>query len=324
MLGEVPPGDRRERVGTARAELEVAAQPEDRVAQPLGIEPPAVEMRQPDVLRVRLEGLLLGPGDRPVGPPAGHPVGPREHDPAVQALDRPAVLDEPAGQPVEQLGVRGGGAAGAEVARRGHQAAAEMVLPDAVDQHPGRQRVLRVGQGGGQLAAARSLRDGGPVAAPEHGQEPPRDLRAQVRRIARALDLRVGRLGGLGHGVREGRGTPRLAHRHEIAGPLHLFRAGERVPAAGQDAVEGVIVRTVDRVELVVVAAGAGDASGRARSCPGCRSCPRWSGDGSSGVEAEPSGQGQEPGGDDPRREAVGRALGASTSPAICSVRKSL
>ena len=50
----------------------------------------------------------------------------REHDPPVQRLDRPAGLDELAGQVVEQLGMRRRVAAQPEVAGRADQSLAEM------------------------------------------------------------------------------------------------------------------------------------------------------------------------------------------------------
>ena len=57
------------------------------------------------------------------------------------ALKLPAVLDEPGGQPVQQLGMRRRITRRAEVARGPHQTDPEVVLPDPVDDHAGRQGV---------------------------------------------------------------------------------------------------------------------------------------------------------------------------------------
>ena len=56
-------------------------------------------------------------------------------------LDAPAVLDEVAGQPVEQFGMRGALAHLAEIVGRADDAFAEMMLPDAIDHHARGQRI---------------------------------------------------------------------------------------------------------------------------------------------------------------------------------------
>ena len=53
--------------------------------------------------------------------------------------------------------------------------------------------------------------------------------------------------------------------RREAPHPLLLFRAGERIAAAFEDPVEGVVVAGADRIELVIVAAGAAEAQGHDR-----------------------------------------------------------
>ena len=280
----------------AGARLEVAAQRQDRVAQAFGVEPAAVEVGEPDVLRV----LRLGA----TAVHARHLVRPRQQDPPVQGLDRPAVGDEPAGQPVEQLGVRRGLAPRAEVAGRGDDAPAEVVLPDAIDQHPGRQRVrLRVGQPGGELPPPAPRRHGRPVLAPQDGQEPPRDLGPQVLGVAPALEAGVAGVVGFGHGVGQAGLGPTVpaAQGHEVLGPLRLLRPGEGVARAGEDAVEGVIVLARDRVELVVVAAGAGDRQAEDRLAQRVDRVLDRQVVVVLRVEAEAAGDGQEAGGDDPR-----------------------
>ena len=247
-------------------------------------------MRQPDVVRVGLR-LRRAPARRV----AGQLIGPREHDPPVHGLDRPAVGDEPAGQAVEQLGMRGRLAA----ACRSRWAcatrpAAEMVLPDAVDHHPGRQRVLRVGQ---PARPARSrplpLSPAGRSLAAEDGQEPARHLRR------RGSSDRPGAGRGRWPACRTrpwrrrsaGAVRSRRAQRHEVARPLRLLRAGERVARAGEDAVEGVVVVAARSGRTCGRGSGRRRASGRAPPCPACRSCPRWSGDGSSAGRSRTGGR---------------------------------
>ena len=62
----------------------------------------------------------------------------------MQLFEAPAVRDEAAREPVEQLGMRRRLAELAEVARRADEPAPEMVLPDAVDDHAGGERILRL------------------------------------------------------------------------------------------------------------------------------------------------------------------------------------
>ena len=76
---------------------------------------------------------------------ARQPVRARQHDVAVELLERPAALDEAARQPVEKLGMGGFTADRAEVARRVDDAAAEVPVPDAVDDDSRGERVLGVG-----------------------------------------------------------------------------------------------------------------------------------------------------------------------------------
>ena len=69
----------------------------------------------------------------------------------MQRLDRPAAVDEPPRQPVEQLRMGGSRAGSAEVARRVDETASEVPVPDPVGHDPRRQRVLGVGDPAGQL-----------------------------------------------------------------------------------------------------------------------------------------------------------------------------
>ena len=72
----------------------------------------------------------------------GAAVGGRRDDLAMQALEPPAVFDELAGQPVQELRMAWRRPGAAEVARRRDNAAAEVMPPEAVDHHAGGQRVL--------------------------------------------------------------------------------------------------------------------------------------------------------------------------------------
>ena len=83
-------------------------------------------------------------------------VGAGEHDRCgCSRLMRPAVLDEPVGQVVEQLGVGGRLAQGAEVVDGGDDAPAEEVVPDAVDHDAGGEGVGGVDDPFGQFEAGR-------------------------------------------------------------------------------------------------------------------------------------------------------------------------
>ena len=75
----------------------------------------------------------------------------------MERLQRPAILDEPGREPVEQLRVRRELAQPAEIVDRTDQALAEMPAPDAIHDHPGRERVPRAGQPSGQLEPAAGL-----------------------------------------------------------------------------------------------------------------------------------------------------------------------
>ena len=64
------------------------------------------------------------------------------------------LLEQLAGQPIEQLRMARRLAQAAEVAAAIHQAAAEVILPEAIDHHARRQRIVGRGQPVGQRRAA--------------------------------------------------------------------------------------------------------------------------------------------------------------------------
>ena len=194
-----------------------------------------------------------------------------------------------------------------------------MVLPDAVDHHAGRQRVLRIGQPVGQLQAAAALAIGGQRLAAEDLQEAARRLGAEVHRVAALVDADVVRL-ALADGV--ARGSP-IRQLREIARRLLSPRSRGTGSWCCRRCRTGRNNPTCDdRIELVVVAAGAGDGQaedGLAQRVDGVV-------DGEVvvvlRVEAEAAGAGDEAGGDQPSPalgEPGASATGGSMSPAICS-----
>jgi hypothetical protein len=81
----------------------------------------------------------------------------REHDLAIQPLERPSVRDEAGGEIVQQFRMRGLLALHSEIAGGGHQRLAEMPAPDAIHDHARRQRGAIAENIVGQFAASRSL-----------------------------------------------------------------------------------------------------------------------------------------------------------------------
>src|SRR2546428_335391 len=77
-------------------------------------------------------------------------------DQPVDRFDAPALLNEPAGQPVEQFRMRGTLAIAAKVVHGAHNAFTEMVLPDSVDHDARGERVLRARDPARQRNAARA------------------------------------------------------------------------------------------------------------------------------------------------------------------------
>ena len=105
---------------------------EHRVADRLGVEPPAAGIARASDRRGRQRGH-----DRR---PARELVGPRQQDLPVQRLDRPAARRR-AGRRASRA-ARDGSARlpGGRSSRAWRRSPAEVVLPDPVDHHPGRQR----------------------------------------------------------------------------------------------------------------------------------------------------------------------------------------
>jgi hypothetical protein len=135
-------------------------------------------------------------------------------------LDRPAALDEAAGQPVEQLRMGGRLSQAPEIARRAHEALPEMVLPEAVDQDARRERMLGGGQPARELQPAAAGGDGRRTARKDLGKAPGADL-AQARVVAAdpeagVREAGIGRPGDPPFPGAEGRRRQRLLQLPEL------------------------------------------------------------------------------------------------------------
>ena len=135
--------------GPAHGRIEPAGGREDRVVDRLGVEAPPVHPPEQAVVAVELRG----PGIVPHGLTV-HRTG---DDQPVHLLERSPILEEPRGQPVEQLGMAGGRSHAAEVVRRIHDPAAKMVVPEPVHDRAVRERVARVAQPFRQRGTAGTL-----------------------------------------------------------------------------------------------------------------------------------------------------------------------
>src|SRR5205814_854370 len=112
---------------SANRVVEPAAGGKKGVPHLLEVEPPAIHSPHEAIVWVELTifGVILIVLLIRVG----------EQDQSVQLLERPAVLDEVRGKPVQQLGVRRSLAARAEVTGCAHDSLAEVTQPDAIDHH---------------------------------------------------------------------------------------------------------------------------------------------------------------------------------------------
>ena len=148
-----PAGGFVERAGAERSRIERPGDPEQGVADGLGLQSVRDMPREQGVVRVPLP-LGLRARRRLAIRLAGH------HQP-VEGLEAPTAPDEFTRQPIEQFRVRGGSALGPEIIGRGDEPLAEMVLPQAVDDHPRHEvaRALgRVGHPKGQRSASARIR----------------------------------------------------------------------------------------------------------------------------------------------------------------------
>ena len=118
----------------ADQQVELAADGERRVADLLRREPPRVE--PPEEVVGRIDPGRVGVERR------RHAVSVRVDDQPVQRLEPPFMSDQPAREPIEELGVGRGRAELAEVVRAADDAPAEVVLPHAVGDHAGRELIV--------------------------------------------------------------------------------------------------------------------------------------------------------------------------------------
>ena len=72
----------------------------------------------------------------------------------MQRLDRPPSVDQAAGQPIEQLGMRRSFAQQTEIVGRAHEPRAKMPSPDAIHEHATGERMPRIDEPFGQLPPA--------------------------------------------------------------------------------------------------------------------------------------------------------------------------
>ena len=135
--------------------VELAGDGEDRIADRFGVESAERSVGKELVERIDLRGFGGWQRHTPEGP---------AHDHLPQdALDRPAFIDEPAGKPVEQLGVRGRGAKATKVVGCGDDPTPEEMVPEPVDHDAGEEIPPRPDRLLGQLEpAARCLYGFGP------------------------------------------------------------------------------------------------------------------------------------------------------------------
>ena len=268
VAGEGRCRDRRVHARPIHLAVELAAGGQHRVADHFDLEPAVGHAPQQAVV-----GVDAGEARIVVG---AEPVGAAGQDQAVKCLQAPAVLDEPVGQPVEQLGMGRRLAHRAEVARGSHQADAEVVLPDPVDDHASRQGVGRVDQpvrqgepaqgglgapgGAGNFGCDATITAGtpGPTSGPGLAAWPRNN-----RRLTGDFDGRLAEEIALWESGRaSGSGDLLSAYRWAESVRCGLGRPLERL----EDRDHAVIVVHGQRLELVVVAAGAAEGQPRKTS----------------------------------------------------------
>ena len=182
-------------------------------------------------------------------------------DQPMQCLERLAVVAQLDGQPVEQLGMRRQGAVAAEVVGRVDDPAAEVIVPDAIDDRPPGEHVLRAGEPVGQGGPAASLVVG--IGQVEHGPAGPARSRASPARPA-SPGCSTSPAPQARRSAEAACDWTAIDHRTPLR-PSAVSPTGQGLirPVAaidaGEDGLEAVVVGLGDRVELVVVAAGAVD-----------------------------------------------------------------
>ena len=145
----------------------------------------------------------------------------------MEFFQRPAVLDEGRGEPIEQLRVRGLVADHAEIARRARERLAEVVLPDAVHEDARGERIGGIGDGVGELAATAACAEKRGIFARKNLEKTARRRFAMPAQIAANSDRQI-HAPGVGERVGFGR-----RGRHGLAQALELLLHRGEVGARG-------------------------------------------------------------------------------------------
>ena len=161
--------------GPSDRRVQRAADKQQRIAQRFDIQPLHVRAREPPVLGIGVANPLRA-----------ELVRRRKHNLPMQRLDRPAVLDQPRREVIEQLRMSRTLAARAEIARGRHDAPSEVMHPHSIRHHSCRQRMaydrLR------QLEPARSVRD---LHSPQNARQSARHGVPERVRIAAHVQLQI-------------------------------------------------------------------------------------------------------------------------------------
>src|SRR5262245_41490842 len=101
------------------------------------------------------------------------------------------VLNQPAGQIVQQLRVAGAFAKLTEIAGGAHEADPKMMLPDTIRHHSRRERIFGAGNGLSQFQPSAASRKGSLFSVTQDGQKTPRSFLAQVFAVATNMDADI-------------------------------------------------------------------------------------------------------------------------------------
>ena len=165
-------------------------------------------------------------------------------------LDAPALGDEAAGQPVEQLGMARRLGPHAEIAGSADQPLAEMVHPDPIDPDAGGQWIARIDDRPGQFEPSAPLGERLAVGAGDDLEEPARNLVARVGRIPSPEDPGLVTIGAIDDDHRVGRrlrGLDQPAVDLALKFPELDDRAGVEVPLRGDDRLVGHLAGRIVR-----------------------------------------------------------------------------
>ena len=149
------------------------------------------EQRVADLFEI--ETAAIGAGEQAIGCVdfmrlrrglAAHLIGAGEQQHPVHCFERPACLNEPAGEEIEQFGMRGKLAGAAVIVGSADDALGEVILPDAVRDYAGGERMGRRGEPLGHFETSGALLDGRLIFTGYDLQELPGHYRAFARYVA--------------------------------------------------------------------------------------------------------------------------------------------